>query len=165
MTISLRRPYSSVSWIFPGFVSGLLLAASFVAAPEAEGAEEIVSRCEDGSFTNRADVRCLPYRSLGAVTVLPDDRTAAVVRDRAKSDTRTMTAVLPPPSRKSSKTGYTLCGLYDEWQTLRGTTKGGTVFQRARDVARWQALSRMFLHVGTPQCETLPVVRAAQASQ
>ena len=165
MSISLRRPYSSVSWIFPAFVSGLLLAASFVAAPEAEGAEEIVSSCEDGSFTNRADVRCLPYRSLGAVTVLPDDRTAAVVRDRAKSDTRTMTAVLPPPSGKISKTGYTLCGLYEEWQALRRTTSSGTVFLRGRDVARWQALSKIFLSVGTPQCEVLPVVRAAQASR
>ena len=148
-----------------GLLSGLLLTGCFVGTLEAEGAEETVYRCEDGSFTNRPDAGCLPYRSQGSVTVSPDGRPPAIIRDRLKSDTSTMTAVLPPPSGKLSKDGYTLCGLYDEWQALRRTTRGGMVFQRGRDVARWQALSRMFLDVGTPQCEVQPVVRAAQASR
>lgn len=129
---------------------------------EAEGAEEVY-RCEDGSFTNRFDAACTPYRSQGFVTVSPDGQPPAIIRDRVKGDTSIMTAVLPPPSGKRSKTGYTLCGLYDEWQALRRTTSGGTVFPRGRDVARWQALSKMFLSVGTPQCEVVSEVRAAQA--
>jgi len=160
---SPRTPYPSVSCLFTGLLSGLLLTGCFVPTLEAEGAEGIVYRCEDGSFTNRPDAGCLPYRSQGSVTVSPDGQPPAIIQDRLKSDTSTITAVLPPPSGKLSKNGYTLCGLYEEWQALRRTTKGGMVFQRGRDVARWQALSRMFLSVGTPQCEIVSVVRAAQA--
>ena len=163
LTILIPRPDSSVFRLFIGLLYGILLTGFFVTTLEVEGAEESVYRCEDGSFTNRPDAGCLPYRAQGSVTVSPDGQPPEIIRDRLKSDTSTMTAVLPPPSGKLSKNGYTLCGLYDEWQALRRTTKGGTVFQRGRDVARWQALSKMFLSVGTPQCETPPVVRAAQA--
>ncbi|HET7059629.1 MAG TPA: hypothetical protein VFI05_12870 [Nitrospiraceae bacterium] len=156
------RPYSS--GLFTGLLSGLLLTVCFVTTPESAGAEEVY-RCEDGSFTNRLDAGCTPYRSQGSVTVSPDGQPPAIIRDRVKSDASIMTAVLPPPSGKISKTGYTLCGLYEEWQALRRTTSSGTVFLRGRDVARWQALSKIFLSVGTPQCEVLPVVRAAQASR
>lgn len=162
LTISSSRPYPSVPRLLTGLLSGLLLTACFVAIFDAEGAEEGVYRCEDGSFTNRPDGGCLPYRSQGLVTVSPDGQPPAIIQDRLKSDASTMTAVLPPPSGKLPKNGYTLCGLYEEWQALRRTTKGGTVFQRGRDVARWQALSRIFLNVGTPRCEIVPVMRAAQ---
>ena len=161
--ISARRPFPSVSGLLKGLLFGLLLTACGVPTLEAEGAEEMVYRCEDGSFTNRPDADCLPYRSQGSVTVSPDGQPPAIIQDRLKSDMSTMTAVLPPPSGKLSKNGYTLCGLYEEWQALRRITKGGMIFQRGRDVARWQALSRIFLSVGTPQCEIVPVVRAAQA--
>jgi hypothetical protein len=76
-----------------------------------------------------------------------------------------MTAVLPPPVGKISKTGHTLCGLYEEWQTLRRSTNGGAVFLRKREFARWQALSRIFLSLGTPQCEGQATVQAAHASR
>ena len=156
------RPYSS--GLFTGLLSGLLLTVCFVTTPESAAAEEVY-RCEDGSFTNRLDAGCPPYRSQGSVTVSPDGQPPAIIRDRVKGDTSTMTAVLPPPSGRLSKTGYTLCGLYNEWQALRRATNGGTIFVRGRDFARWQALSRIFLNVGTPQCEVLTVVRAAQASR
>lgn len=161
LIVSPCRRYSA------GFFTALLpvlLLVCLVTTPESQGAEEVY-RCEDGSFTNRLDAGCTPYRIQGSVTVSPDGQPPAIIRDRVKSDTSIMIAVLPPPSGKISKTGYTLCGLYDEWQALRRTTRGGIVFQRGRDVARWQALSRMFLDVGTPQCEVLPVVQAAQASR
>lgn len=128
-------------------------------------AEEVMYRCEDGSFTNRADAGCTPYQSHGSVTSSPDGQPPQPIHDRLKGDTSTMMAVLPPPFGKASKTGFTLCGLYDEWETLRRTTRGGTVFSRGRDVARWQALSRIFLSVGTPQCDMPSPVRAAHASR
>ena len=156
------RPYSS--GFFTALFPVLLLLVCLVTTPKSQGAEEVY-RCEDGSFTNRLDAGCTPYRFQESVTVSPDGQPPAIIRDRVKSDTSIMTAVLPPPSGKMSKTGYTLCGLYDEWQALRRSTRSGMVFQRVRDVARWQALSRMFLDVGTPQCEVLPVVQAAQASR
>lgn len=142
--------------------AGLLLLAWTVAAVEAE---EIMYRCEDGSFTNRPDAACPPYRPQGAVTVSPDGQPPPIIRDRLAGDNSVMTAVLPPPSGKLSKKGYTLCGLYDEWATLRQTTSGGTVFSHSRDVARWEALSRIFLSIGTPHCDVPSAVRAAQASR
>ena len=111
-------------------IAGVLLSGCFGVTLQAE---EVMYRCEDGSFTNRADAACPPYRSQGSLTVSAD--------------------------------GFTLCGLYDEWETLRRTTSGGMVFSRSRDVARWQALSRIFLSVGTPQCDVQPTVRAAHASR
>lgn len=128
-------------------------------------AEEVMYRCEDGSFTNRADAACPSYRSQGSLTVSPDGQPPPFLRDRSKGARSTLTAVLPPPSGKVPKTGFTLCGLYDEWETLRRTTSVGTVFFRSRDVARWQALSRIFLSVGTPQCEINSTVQAAHASR
>jgi hypothetical protein len=163
LTVSPRRQYdASISCLlFAGLLFGILLIGCLTSLQ----AEEIVYRCEDGSFTNRQDAGCTPYRSQGIVTVSPDGQPPAIIRDRVKGDTSTMTAVLPPPSGRLSKTGYTLCGLYNEWQALRRTTNGGTVFLRGRDVARWQALSRIFLSVGTPQCEVPPTVEAAHASR
>lgn len=128
-------------------------------------AEEVMYRCEDGSFTNRPDAACPPYRSQGSLTVSRDGQPPPFLHDRLKGDSSTLTAVLPPPSGKVPKTGFTLCGLYDEWETLRRTTSGGTMFSRSRDVARWQALSRIFLSVGTPQCEVHSTVQAAHASR
>jgi hypothetical protein len=154
----------SSSGLFAGPLSWLLLIVCFVTTLEAEGAEEVY-RCEDGSFTNRPNAGCTPYRSQGSVTASPDGQPPAIIRDRMKYDTSIMTAVLPPPSGKMSNAIYTVCGLYDEWQALRRTTSGGVVFLRGRDVARWQALSKMFLSVGTSECEVLPMVRAAQASR
>ncbi len=142
--------------------TGLLLSGWFGVTLQAE---EVMYRCEDGSFTNRADAACSPYHSQGSITASPDGQPPPLLRDRLKGDSNTMTAILPPPSGKASKTGFTLCGLYDEWKTLRRTTSGGTVFSRSRDVARWQALSRIFLSVDTPQCEVHSTVRAAQASR
>jgi hypothetical protein len=141
-------------------LAGLLLSGWFGATLQAE---EVMYRCEDGSFTNRAAAACPPYRSQGSITVSPDGQPPPLIRDRLKGDSSIMTAVLPPPSGKASKTGFTLCGLYDEWETLRRTTSGGTVFSHSRDVARWQALSRIFLSLGTPQCEGHSTVRAAHA--
>lgn len=168
LRVLLLGQHSSVSYLFTGLLSGLLsgllLTGRLVLSVQAEGIEEIY-RCEDGSFTNRPDAGCTSYRTQGSVTVSPEGRPPAVIRDRVKGDTSTMTAVLPPPSGKLSKTGYTLCGLYEEWQALRRTTSGGTVFTRGRDVTRWKALSKIFLSVGAPQCEAPPVVRAAQASR
>ena len=143
-------------------IAGVLLSGCFGVTLQAE---EVMYRCEDGSFTNRADAACPPYRSQGSLTVSADGQPPPLLRDRLKGDSSTMTAVLPPPSGKVSKTGFTLCGLYDEWETLRRTTSGGMVFSRSRDVARWQALSRIFLSVGTPQCDVQPTVRAAHASR
>lgn len=145
-----------------GAAAGVLLNGAFGVILQAE---EVMFRCEDGSFTNRADAACPPYRLQGSVTVLPDGPPPAHVRDRFKAENSTMTAVLPPPSVKVSKTGFTLCGLYDEWEALRRTTSGGTVFSRSRDVVRWQALSRIFLSIGIPQCDVHSPVRAAQASR
>ena len=163
LTVSPHRQYASMSCLlFAGLLFGTLLNGWCLSNLQAE---EIVYRCEDGSFTNRPDAGCTPYRSQGVVTVSPDGQPPAIIRDRVKGDTSTMTAVLPPPSGRLSKTGYTLCGLYNEWQVLRRATNGGTVFLRGRDVARWQALSRIFLNVGTPQCEVLPTVQAAHASR
>lgn len=157
-----RRQYSLGSCLFTHLLTGLLLSGCFVASLQAE---EVMYRCDDGSFTNRLDAGCTPYRSQGSVRVSPDGQPPPLIRDRVKGDSSTMTAVLPPPSGKLSKTGNTLCGLYDEWETLRRMTGGGTVFSRSRDVARWQALSRIFLSVGTPQCELRSAVQAARASR
>lgn len=128
-------------------------------------AEEAVYRCDDGSFTNRTDTACPPWRAQGSIAVSPDGQPPALFRDRLKGDSSTMSAVLPPPSGKVLKTGLTLCELYDEWDTLRRTTNGGMVFSRSRDVARWQALSRLFLSLGTPQCQVQPTIRSAHASR
>jgi hypothetical protein len=143
-------------------IAGLLLSGWFGVTLQAE---EVMYRCEDGSFTNRADAVCSPYRSQGSLTVSPDGQPPPLLRDRFKGDSSIMTAVLPPPSGKVSKTGFTLCGLYDEWEILRRTTNGGTVFSRSRDVSRWQALSRIFLSIDTPVCEVHSPVRAAHASR
>lgn len=142
--------------------AGVLLSGWFGVTLQAQ---EVMYHCEDGSFTNRADAACSPYHSQGSLTVSPDGQPPPLLRDRLKGESSTMTAVLPPPSGKASKTGFTLCGLYDEWETLRRTTSGGTVFSRSRDVARWQALSRIFLSVGTPQCDVHSTVQAAHASR
>ncbi|WP_447983943.1 hypothetical protein [Nitrospira sp. Nam74] len=128
-------------------------------------AEEVMYRCEDGSFTNHTETACPPYHAQSSMAVSPDGQPPVIFRDRLKGDSSIMSAVLPPPSGKVSKTGVTLCGLYEEWDTLRRTTNGGMVFSRSRDVARWQALSRLFLSLGTPQCEVPPTIRAAQASR
>jgi hypothetical protein len=143
-------------------IAGLLLSGWVGVTLQAE---EVMYRCEDGSFTNRADAACSPYRSQGSITVSPDGQPPPLIRDRLKGESSTMTAVLPPPSGKASKAAFTLCGLYDEWETLRRTTSGGMVFSRSRDVARWQALSRIFLSVGTPQCEVQSTVQAAHAAR
>jgi hypothetical protein len=143
-------------------IAGVLLSGWFGITLQAV---EVMYRCEDGSFTNRPDAACPPYRSRGSLTVSPDGQPPSLLRDRLKGDSSTMTAVLPPPSGKVSKTGSTLCGLYDEWETLRRITSGGTVFSRSRDVARWQALSRIFLSIDTPECEVHSTVRAAHASR
>ena len=127
-------------------------------------AEETVYRCEDGLFTNRTDAGCFPYRPQGSVMVSPDGQPPLAIRDHSKPNTTTMTAVLPPPAGKVSKGGYTLCSLYEEWQTLRRVTRSGAVF-RKREFARWQALSRVFLSVGTPQCEGQSTIQAAHASR
>ena len=146
-----------------GFLfAGLLLLAWTAGIVQAE---EVMYRCEDGSFTNRPEAACLPYRPQGSVTVSPDGQPPSSIRDRVAADHSTLTAVLPPPSGTPSKRGATLCGLYDEWVALRHTTSGGTVFSHGRDVARWEALSRIFLSIGTPQCDIHSAVQAAQASR
>ena len=143
-------------------IAGLLLTAWSGVTLHAE---EVMYRCDDGSFTNRTDSACPPYRAQSSIAVSPDGQPPALLRDRLKGDSSTMSAILPPPSGKVSKVGFTLCGLYDEWDTLRRTTNGGMVFSHSRDVARWQALSRVFLSLGIPQCEVQPTIRAAHASR
>ena len=127
-------------------------------------AEDALYRCDEGSFTNCAEAGCASYQTQGSVTVSPDGQPSTAIRERARF-IPTITAVLPPPSGKVPKNGSTLCGLYDEWQTLRRMTNGGVMFQRGRDVTRWQALSRIFQYIDPPQCDVEPTVRAAHASR
>lgn len=149
--------------VFTSLIVGYLLAVSWV--PASLQAEELTYRCEDGSFTNDADAGCAAYEPQGSVTVSPDGRPPSAIRDQLRADTTTMTAVLPPPAGKISKSDPTLCDLYEEWQILRRTTSGGSVFLHGRDLARWRALSRLFLTVGTPRCEGRLPVQAAHVSR
>jgi hypothetical protein len=160
--MALRILFDSFPRSLFALIAGLLLNAWCGVILHAE---EIMYRCEDGSFTNRTDTVCPPYRGQPSIAESPDGQPPTLLRNRLKVDSSTMSAVLPPPSGKVSKTGFTLCGLYDEWDTLRRTTNGGMVFSRSRDVARWQALSRVFLSLGTPQCDVQPTIRAAHASR
>jgi hypothetical protein len=150
--------------LFVGLIDVLLVMADWSVIATVR-AEDMMYRCDDGSFTNRAEAACAPYSSPGSVTVAPDGQPPPSIRDRVRSDPPTITAVLPPPAGKISKNGQTLCGLYDEWHVLRHATNGGTVFHRGRDVARWQALSRLFQYIDAPQCDVASTVRSAQASR
>src|SRR3982750_2875952 len=80
-------------------------------------AEDALYRCDDGSFTNRAEAGCASYQTQGSIAISPDGQPPPVIRERARSTT-TIAAVLPPPAGKVRKNESTLCGLYEEWQTL-----------------------------------------------
>lgn len=126
-------------------------------------ATDTMYRCDDGSFTNRADAGCPAYQPQGVVTTSPDGQPPSAIRDRLIGDTTVMTAILPPPGGKAAKAAPTLCALFNEWQTLRRTTNNGTVLARKRDFSRWQALSRLFADVGMPQCAVPSSIQSAQS--
>jgi hypothetical protein len=137
-----------------------LLAVGMLIASPTFAAE--IYRCDDGTYTNRADAGCSPYEPKGTVITSPDGLPPAAVRDRPTLDTTVMTAILPPGG-KVSQAAPTLCTLYEEWQALRRSTRSGTVLVRKRDMSRWQALSRLFGDVGVPQCVASPAIQSAHS--
>lgn len=143
----------SITWHI--LVVGLLICSPISAA-------ETIYRCDDGSFTNRADAECAPYEPQGTVITTPDGQLPAAIRDRATLNTTVMTAILPPGS-KASKISPSLCTLYEEWQALRRSTRGGTVLVHKHDRSRWQALSRLFGDVGVPQCIAPSAIQSAHS--
>ncbi|HKN87047.1 MAG TPA: hypothetical protein VJV04_09325 [Nitrospiraceae bacterium] len=119
----------------------LMLVTAFAAAEVSSG-EELLYKCEDGTFTNIAERLCAPYESKGVVLVAPAGATFASVS--AFLGEPVHSTKLPDPQA--------VCNLYQEWIALNMQTGGGVTFHLTQEVPRWRTLSRIFTAIGTPHC-------------
>lgn len=130
----------------------LMLFILFVVTAPFASANDQLFRCDDGTFTNRADLLCAPYESLGTVMVAPEGTRPANFAPFSDQNRPTVPSSLA--TRPDAPTATPdVCGLYQEWTTLNLQTGGGVTFRNTQDVPRWQSLSRMFTAIGRPQCE------------
>ena len=115
-------------------------------------ANDQLFRCDDGTFTNRADLLCAPYESRGTVMVAPEGSRPANFAPLFDGHTPAgppLLATKPEPLTAAPD----VCSLYQEWAMLNLQTGGGVTFRNTQDVPRWQSLSRMFTAIGRPQCD------------
>lgn len=123
----------------------LLVALMFMTAfanTAVSSGEELLYKCEDGTFTNIAERLCAPYQSKGVVLVAPAGATFA-----------SMSALLGEPVHPTNLPDpQAVCNLYQEWIALNMQTGGGVTFHLTQEVPRWRALSRIFTAIGTPYC-------------
>ena len=124
----------------------------FLAASTAASADEQLFRCDDGTFTNRAERLCAPYESHGSVMVAPPGSRPANFAPFFEQPRVPLPPVMAatPDTRTANPD---ICALYQEWAMLNLQTGGGVTFRNTQDVPRWQSLSRMFTAIGRPQCE------------
>jgi hypothetical protein len=129
----------------------MLFIILIVTTPLASANDELF-RCEDGTFTNRADLLCKPYESTGSLMVAPEGSRPAQFApyfEKRGSSVPPMVSTRPETQTATSE----VCTLYREWAMLNLQTGGGVTFRSTQDVPRWQSLSRMFTAIGQPQCE------------
>ena len=130
----------------------LMLFILFAVTAPLASANDQLFRCDDGTFTNRADLLCAPYESHGSVMVAPEGTRPANFAPFFEK----YPPALPPviATRPDAPTASPdVCALYQEWAMLNLQTGGGVTFRNTQDVPRWQSLSRMFTAIGRPQCE------------
>ena len=110
-------------------------------------AEESMYQCEDGTFTNRAELLCQPYEPKGKVLLLPPGMSVASARalfgEPAQAEAIAQNVKLSDPAG--------VCSLYKEWVAMNLQTGGGVTFHLTQDVPRWLALARTFTAVVPPQ--------------
>jgi hypothetical protein len=130
----------------------LMLIILFAMTAPFASANDQLFRCDDGTFTNRADLLCTPYESRGTVMVAPEGSRPvhfAPFFEQNRTAVPPVVATRPDISTASPD----VCTLYQEWAMLNLQTGGGVTFRNTQDVPRWQSLSRMFTAIGRPQCE------------
>lgn len=129
----------------------MLFIIFIVTAPLASANDELF-RCEDGTFTNRADLLCTPYESHGSLMVAPEGSRPAQFApyfEQSRSSVPPVVATRPEAQTATLE----VCSLYREWAMLNVQTGGGVTFRNTQDLPRWLSLSRIFTAIGQPQCE------------
>jgi hypothetical protein len=129
----------------------MLFIIFIVTAPFASANDELF-RCEDGTFTNRADLLCKPYESTGSLMVAPEGSRPAQFApyfEQRRSSVPPMVSTRPEAQTATSE----VCTMYHEYTMLSAQTGGGVTFRNTQDIPRWLSLARMFTAIGHPQCE------------
>ena len=67
-------------------------------------AKDKMYKCEDGTFTNRADLHCPPYELHGQIIVITDGTALAATRDKI-SQGNIVIAPAGPPKRPNAAPG------------------------------------------------------------
>ncbi|WP_447986136.1 hypothetical protein [Nitrospira sp. Nam74] len=129
----------------------MLLIFFAVTAPFASGNDQFF-RCDDGTFTNRADLLCAPYEPRGTVMAAPEGGRRANLAPFFEQNGPAVPPVVATTPEALTATPDA-CALYQEWTMLNLQTGGGVTFRNTQDVPRWQSLSRMFTAIGRPPCE------------
>lgn len=122
-------------------MSSLLILLTLTLVPTLAMAEDQMYRCEDGTFTNRAELLCPSYEPKGRVLIAPVGATMNSIR-----------ALLPTERHDRPPDPLGVCDLYWEWVALNLRTGGGVTFSNTQDVPRWNALARIFTAIPVPNC-------------
>ena len=110
-------------------------------------ADEAMYKCEDGMFTNRADLLCQPYQPKGNVLIAPPGASFAAIKTLFGEPAQASDS---SPKVKLQDSLH-VCNLYKEWIAMNAQSGGGVTFQNTQDVPRWITLSRIFTAIPAPQ--------------
>ena len=117
----------------------LLLIILALTAGSTVWAEETMYQCEDGTYTNRAELLCQQYEPKGKVLVLPHGMSLASAGALLGESAHT-----GAPQNVKASDPLATCNLYKEWVSMNMQTGGGVTFRLTQDVPRWVALARIF---------------------
>ena len=109
---------------------------------------DTIYQCPDGTFTNRAELRCERYIPSSQT----DERAVQLpaVQPRLPLAASSLSAADSSTLRDDS---VNQCTVYRQWLELDHQTQRGTAFATVTDLRRWTTLSRMYRSLGTPSCD------------